>query len=123
MGDDGMPNASEQVQRIEKAAKAMKAIFKKQKMTIQQLKAADGIIKRVAFMQITLEDLEKDINQKQCRNAGYPLFRPGNPDRKRPCKHIPGSAYSALLPCAVLERHQRKRAADGRMGKRLRISI
>lgn len=58
-----MPNAGEQEQRIEKAAKVMKAIFKKQKMTAQQLKAADGIIKRVAFMQVTLEDLEADMNQ------------------------------------------------------------
>lgn len=58
-----MPDLQIQQQRIDKSIKTLKSLLKKQKLSSDKLKAADGIIQRVAFMQITLEDLEADINE------------------------------------------------------------
>lgn len=49
--------------RIKKTISQLKKLLKDQKITDDKLKTANGIIQRVAFMQITLEDLEKDINE------------------------------------------------------------
>lgn len=58
----------------------------------EKLKMADGIIKRAAFMQVTLEDLEEDIkaygtveNFSQTRDIEY--------DRERPAVRI----YNTLV--------------------------
>lgn len=49
--------------RIEKSEKALKSILRKRKMPNEKIRAAEGLIKRIAFMQISLEDLEADINK------------------------------------------------------------
>lgn len=56
-----MDNPEEQDKRIEKVAKTLKGLLKKQAIQPNKLKAAEGIIQRVAFMQVELEDLEADI--------------------------------------------------------------
>lgn len=48
-------------ERIKKEYNRMKRILKN--VPKDKLKVADGVIKRAAFMQVTLEDLEEDINQ------------------------------------------------------------
>lgn len=52
-----------------------------------KLSAAEGLIKRVAFMAITLEDLEKDMNEN---GTVEPFSQGGGPpyDRQRPAAQI-----------------------------------
>lgn len=79
-------------ERIADSVKAMTDLLQKQNMQADKLKAADGIIQRVAFMQITLEDLEQNINEKgtteefsQTEGISY--------DRERPASAI----YNKLI--------------------------
>ncbi|MFT9056938.1 MAG: hypothetical protein ABF449_10015 [Ethanoligenens sp.] len=57
-----MDDSENQQKRIEKIAKSLKSLLRKGLKT-DKLRAADGIIRRVAFMQVELEDLEFDIKQ------------------------------------------------------------
>lgn len=58
-----MEKSAEREKRIEKSAKALKSILKKRKLPPEKLRAAEGLIRRVAFMSVSLEDLEADINE------------------------------------------------------------
>jgi hypothetical protein len=48
-------------ERIKRESTRIKRLLKE--VPAEKLKAADGVIKRVAFMHATLEDLEADINE------------------------------------------------------------
>jgi hypothetical protein len=49
-------------QRIRKEISKLKRLLKD--LSADRLKSAEGLIKRIAFMQVTLEDLEADINER-----------------------------------------------------------
>ena len=55
-----MDDFEDQQKRIEKIVKLLKSLLRKG-LKADKLRAADGIIQRVAFMQVELEDLEFDI--------------------------------------------------------------
>lgn len=72
-------------ERIKKEIGKLKRLLKE--LPPDRLKAAEGLVKRIAFMQITLEDLEADINENgtvetfsQTENISY--------DRQRPAAQI-----------------------------------
>lgn len=72
-------------ERISKEIKRLKALLKH--VQPDRLKAAEGVINRIAFMQITLEDLEDDINL----NGTYEPFSQTESivyDRERPAAKI-----------------------------------
>lgn len=78
-----MDNSENQGKRIEKVAKTLKSLLKKQEIQSNKLKAAEGIIQRVAFMQVELEDLETDIKENgvtemfsQSKDVEYERERP-----------------------------------------------
>jgi hypothetical protein len=78
--------------RIKKVKNALKKLLKTQNLPDEKLKTVDGMIQRVAFMQITLEDLEADIN----KNGTTELFSqtPGvKYQRERPASAI----YNKLI--------------------------
>lgn len=69
------------IDRISKEVKRLRLLLKH--VQPERLKVAEGIISRIAFMRITLEDLEDDINQNGTyesfsQHAGYEY------DRERP---------------------------------------
>lgn len=74
-------------ERIADSVKAMTELFKKQHMQPDKLEAADGIIQRVAFMQITLEDLEANINEFGT-TEGFSQTEGITYDRERPASAI-----------------------------------
>ena len=88
-----MPNKDEQDRRIAEAVKAMRSLLKKQKMSKNKLKAADGIIRRAAFMQVELEDLESDIN----KNGPTEMF-----------SQTPGIEYARERPSSAIYTRQIK---------------
>ncbi len=72
-------------ERISKEIKRLKGLLKH--VQAERLKAAEGVINRIAFMQITLEDLEVDINL----NGTYEPFSQTESivyDRERPAAKI-----------------------------------
>ena len=74
------------VERINKDIRNLNRIFKN--LDDEVRKIADGIIKRVAFMKVTLEDLERDLNEngyteKFTQSADVEAY-----DRKRPAVEI-----------------------------------
>ncbi|MCG7410586.1 P27 family phage terminase small subunit [Paenibacillus sp. ACRRX] len=75
--------------RIKKEYNRLKRLLKE--LPKEKLSAADGVIKRVAFMAITLEDLEDDIND----NGTVEEFTQGENtyDRQRPAATI----YNATI--------------------------
>lgn len=78
--------------RIKKVESQLKRLLKSQNLDQDKLKTADGVIRRVAFMQVTLEDLEADINE----NGTTELFSqtPGiEYQRERPASAI----YNKLI--------------------------
>lgn len=77
-------------ERISKEIKRLKGLLKN--IHQDKLKAAEGIINRIAFMQITLEDLESDINE----NGAIEPFSQTESivyDRERPATRI----YNATI--------------------------
>lgn len=94
-------------ERIADSVKAMIALLGRQHMQPDKLKAADGIIQRVAFMQITLEDLEANINQfgttepfSQTENVSYDRERPASAIYNRTIKNYTSACKQLfdLLP-------------------------
>lgn len=90
-------------QRIDIATKKLKSLLKKQNVSPNKLKAADGVVQRVAFMQITLEDLEADINENgttewfsQTEGIEYERERPASAIYNRMIKNYT-SACKQLL--------------------------
>lgn len=80
-----MNDPAEIESRIQKAAKNLKSMLKKHDIEADKLRAADGVIQRVAFMQVELEDLETDIKQNgttemfsQTEGIEYPRERPAS---------------------------------------------
>lgn len=80
-----MDNPEEQDKRIQKIVKTLKSLLKKQNIQPNKLKTAEGIIQRVAFMQVELEDLETDIKAKgvteqfsQTKDIKYTRERPAS---------------------------------------------
>lgn len=76
--------------RIKKAIRTLKSILSD--LSEKEMKTVESLVERVAFMQITLEDLEADINQNgitemfsQSPNSVY--------ERQRPAVN----AYNSLL--------------------------
>ena len=70
-------------ERIRKTKRKFKSLLKE--MGKDKLKAADGLITRIAFMQVTLEDLEADINENgttelfsQTKDIEYERERPAS---------------------------------------------
>ena len=87
-----MQNDATRDKRIKKVENALKKLLKSQNLSDEKLKTANGMIQRVAFMQITLEDLEVDINE----NGTTELFHqtPGvEYQRERPASAI----YNKLI--------------------------
>jgi len=81
---------------IDKPARIKKAVVELRKLlkdiAKDRMQAAEGVVQRVAFMQVTLEDLEADINEhgtvesfSQTENIAY--------DRERPAVRI----YNATI--------------------------
>lgn len=71
--------------RIKKEIGRLKRLLKE--IPPDRMKAAEGLVKRIAFMQITLEDLEEDINA----NGTVEMFSqtPGvEYERERPATRI-----------------------------------
>ncbi|MFT9076556.1 hypothetical protein [Ethanoligenens sp.] len=58
-----MEESTDRDSRIEKSEKALKSILRKRKLPNEKIRAAEGLIKRIAFMQVSLEDLEADVNE------------------------------------------------------------
>ncbi len=79
-----MSNNKTREERIRTEYNRLKRLLKP--LTKEQLAAADGLLKRVAFMTITLEDLEVDINA----NGEVEKFTQGDStyDRQRPAVNV-----------------------------------
>jgi len=72
-------------ERIKREISRLKRLLKE--IPPDRLKAAEGLVKRIAFMQITLEDLEADINEHGTVEAFSQT--PGvQYDRQRPAAQI-----------------------------------
>lgn len=102
-----MLDKNEQDRRISEAVKMLTSLLKKQKMPRNKLKAADGIIQRVAFMQVELEDLEADINENgptemfsQTEGIEYARERPSSAIYNRTIKNYTSACKQlfGLLP-------------------------
>lgn len=94
-----MEESADRDRRIEKSEKALKSILRKRKLPNEKINAAAGLIKRIAFMQVSLEDLEADVNENgatemfsQTEGVEYARERPAMAIFNRTIKN-----YAAVL--------------------------
>lgn len=83
--DTGKSEELTKDQRIKKKVTRLKRLLKD--LPADRMKAVDGLVKRIAFMEVALEDLEADINQ----NGTVEVFSqtPGiEYERERPAARI-----------------------------------
>lgn len=98
-----MRSSENREERIKAAEKSLKSILRKKKMPASKIRAVAGLISRIAFMQISLEDLEADINENgetepfsQTPGISYDRERPSMGIYNRTVKNF-ASAYKQLM--------------------------
>lgn len=107
--------AEEKERRIKKEANRLKKIYAK--MDGDRMSLAIGTIQRAAFLRISLEELESDLNE----NGYTELFQQGNQepyDRKRPNAETYKSFYDSYLKTIkqlndMLPKEEAKPVSDG----------